>query len=84
MIDKVKKAIKKIKPDELYSPEDIHKFGVVVNTKLEPSVFTIYRLIGNGKDGKLPSVNIGTGSKSRHFVKGADLIKYLKETYQLN
>ena len=80
MIEAIKKAIKKINADDLYSPEDIHKLGVIMNTKLEPSMFTVYRLI---KNGKLPAVDVGAGKHSRHFVKGADLKKYLLETYKL-
>ena len=80
MIEQVKKALKKIQDDKLYSPEDIFEMGVIMNTKLVPSVFSVYRLI---KSKKLQAVNIGTGTKSRHFVKGSDLKQYLKSTYQL-
>lgn len=83
MIEKVKKALAKIKDTELYSPEDILKMGVIVNSKLEPSHFTLYRLIRNGK---LKAVNMSTGSSSRHvryFVKGAELKSYLKLTYSV-
>ena len=80
MIDKIKKAIAAIKGDKLYSTDEINEMGVIVNTKLEPSSFTLYRLI---KNGKLPAVDIGTGSSARHFVKGSDLKKYLQETYKL-
>lgn len=80
MIEKVKAAYAKIKDGTLYSTDDINDMGVIVNTKLQPSPFTVYRLI---KNGKLPAVDIGTGSSARHFVKGADLKKYLKETYKL-
>ena len=80
MMEAIKKAVAKLKDDELYSPEDINKMGVIVNTKLESSIFTVYRLI---KNGKLPAVDVGAGKHSRHFVKGADLKKYLQETYKL-
>lgn len=80
MIEKLKKAIKKIKDDDLYSPEKIHGLGVIVNTKLKPSMFTVYRLI---KSGKLSAVDFGAGKHSRHFVKGVDLKKYLVKTYKL-
>ena len=80
MIAKVKRALGTLKDDKLYSPDDIQKLGVIVNTKLEPSLFTVYRLI---RSGKLPAVNIGTGGASRHFIKGAALKAYLKSTYKL-
>ena len=80
MIEDIKKAIKKIKDGTLYSTEDIHKLGVIVNTRLEPSMFTLYRLI---KNEKLSAINMGTGKHSRHFVKGEDLKKYLRETYKI-
>ena len=70
MMETIKKAMTKIEDGKLYSPEDIHELGVILNTKLEPSMFTVYRLI---KNGKLPAVNIGAGAHSRHFVKGEDL-----------
>jgi len=80
MIDELKKAVGKLKNDELYSTEAIFELGVIVNTKLQPSMFTVYRLI---KNGKLPAVDVGAGKHSRHFVKGVDLKKYLTETYKL-
>lgn len=80
MIKHVTKVLKKIDNDALYSPEQIHDMGVIVNTKLEPSLFTLYRLIRNGK---IPAVDIGTGGSSRHFVKGKDLKAYLEETYKI-
>jgi hypothetical protein len=76
----LKKALKKLEDGKLYSTEDIFKMGVIVNTKLEPSMFTLYRLI---KNGKLSAVDVGAGQHSRHFVKGEELKRYLKETYKL-
>lgn len=80
MVDKIKKALGKLKDEKLYSPEDILALGLVVNTKLQPSTFTVLRLI---KNGKLPAVNLATGVQPRYFVKGADLKKYIKETYKI-
>lgn len=80
MIEKIQKAIKSLKDDKLYSTEEIIELGVIVNTKLQPSMFTVYRLI---KNGKLKAVDIGTGGASRHFVKGSDLKEYLKATYKI-
>jgi hypothetical protein len=80
MIKKVKKVLKQLKPSELYGTDEIMEMGVIVNTKLEPSSFTLYRLI---KSGKIPALNMGTGKASRYFVKGADLRQYLKDTYKL-
>lgn len=80
MIDKVKNALKKLKDGKLYSSDDVHKMAVIVNTKLQPSSFTFYRLV---ESGKLPAVNLGAGAHTRLFVKGEDLKKYLKDTYKL-
>ena len=66
MIKKLKKAIKKIKDDDLYSTEDVFALGVIVNIKLEPSIITFYRLI---KKGKLDAVDVGAGKHSRFFIK---------------
>lgn len=80
MIEKIKRKIKTLKPDELYSPSTITDMGLIVNTKLVPSIFTVHRLI---RTGQLPAVDMGAGKHARHFVKGKDLIKFLKETYQI-
>lgn len=80
MISEVKAVIKKIDDDRLYKLKEIVDMGVIVNTKLEPSLFTVHRLI---KSGKLKAVDLGTGTLSYRMVKGADLKSYLKETYQL-
>lgn len=80
MLNQIKKTLSSIKDDELYSPETITEMGAIVNTKLEPSIWVIYRLI---KDDKLPAVNFGHGQHARYFVKGVDLKKYIKEIYKL-
>ncbi len=80
IIEKIKKAMNRLKDDELYSTETIVDLGLIVNTKLQPSMFTVYRLI---KSGKLPAVDMGAGKHSRHFIKGKDLKKYLKDTYKI-
>lgn len=79
-MQKIRKQINKIKDDELFSPEDVIKMGVVVNTKLVPSVFTLYRLV---KRGQLKVINLGSGGSPRYFVKGADLKEFLRERYQI-
>lgn len=83
MLDKMKnqiESIKSINDDALFSSKAIMEMGIVVNTKLVPSVFTLYRLI---KRGKLKAVNMGNGDEPRYFVKGKDLKEFLAERYQL-
>jgi len=77
--DKIKE-IKEINDDALFSPQAIVALGVVLNTKLVPSVFTFYRLV---RSGKLKAVNLGSGDAPRYFVKGKDLKNFLAERYQL-
>jgi len=83
MIQKVKKALKLLetkKPDDMLGSDEIMKMGVIVDTKLQPSQFTLYRLI---KNKKLDAINISTGKASRYFVKVKNLKAYLKSTYNL-
>jgi len=80
MLKKIEKILAKIDDGTLYSADTIFKYGVVTNTKLEPSLFTFYRLV---RRGKLPSVNLGTGGSPRYFVKGVDLRKYIADKFQL-
>ena len=69
---------RKIDDNAMLNPKQIEKMELVLNTKLEPSVFTLYRLI---KSGKLKAINLGTGGESRYLVKGRDLKKFLSERY---
>ena len=82
-VSNIKDALAKIadiNDDALFEPNKIVKMNLVVNTKLVPSVFTLYRLI---KSGKLKAVTLGTGDAPRYFVKGKDLKKFLSNCYQL-
>lgn len=76
----VQKKIEAIKGDKMMTPNEIVDLGLVLNTKLQPSMFTVYRLI---KSGKLPAANLGNGAVPRFMVKGSDLKKYLKERYNI-
>lgn len=78
MIDEIKQKLDTIDDNALYSPKQVLDFGVITNTKLEPSVFTFYRLI---KRGQLKAVNLGSGGSPRYFVKGKDLRDYICERY---
>lgn len=83
MLDKIKKQleeIREINDEALFSPQAIMEMGVVLNTKLVPSVFTFYRLV---KSGKLTATNFGSGGAPRYFVKGKDLKVFLTERYKL-
>lgn len=81
MIEEIKQIIEIIDDNALFSPKQVLDFGVITNTRLEPSVFTFYRLI---KRGQLTAVNLGTGASPRYFVKGKDLKEYLNKRYDLN
>lgn len=80
MIDEIKKKLDTIDDNALYSPKQVLDFGVITNTKLEPSVFTFYRLI---KRGQLKAVNLGSGGSPRYFVKGKDLRDYIEARYDI-
>lgn len=80
MIEKIKKALKKIDNDKMYDTDAIQKMAIVLDTSLKPSRFTLYRMIRNGK---ISSVDMGTGKQARHFVKGSELKRYIKTTYKI-
>lgn len=77
----MKKQIESIDDNALFNPKQVIELGVVVNTKLVPSVFTFYRLI---KRGQLKAVNLGSGGSPRYFVKGRALKEFLAERYQID
>lgn len=80
MINKIKKQLQKIEPDELYSIPDIVQMKVIISTSDGSSGRFLRRLIVKGV---IKSFPIGTGSRPRHYVKGSELIKYLKATYKI-
>ena len=77
----IKTAIRKIDDDKLYSIGEVKGLNIILNTNLQPSEFTLYRLI---KSGSLKSVNLGTGTKQRAFVKGKDLKVFIAERYAIS
>lgn len=78
MIKEIKRKIKKIDPNKLYSPQEILDLGVITDTSLKASLFTFYRVL---KSGNLPYINIGIGKRPRYRVNGKDLIKYLESRF---
>lgn len=78
-LNNLQKQIAEIQDKKLYTPKEILAMGVIVNTELKPSVFTIYRLIDSGK---LPAMDLSAGKKPQYQVKGKDLKKFLAERYQ--
>jgi hypothetical protein len=79
-MDEIKKQIESIDDNAMFTPKQITELGVVINTKLVPSVFTFYRLI---KRGQLKPTNLGSGGSPRYFVKGKDLKEFLGARYQI-
>lgn len=80
MIEEITKKLKTIDDNAMYSPKQVLDFGVVTNTKLEPSVFTFYRLI---KRGQLNATNLGSGGSPRYFVKGKNLRDFIEKRYDI-
>lgn len=77
----IKNKLKKIDDEKLYSVAEVNAFGLILNTNLEPSVFSIYRLIENKV---LPTVDMSTGgSKRRPFIKGKDIRALVMKRYKL-
>lgn len=77
---KIKNQIEEIDDNALLNAKQAIELGIVINTKLVPSVFTFYRLI---KRGQLKAVNLGSKDSPKYFVKGKDLKEFLANRYQI-
>jgi len=77
-IRKIKRVLKKINDAELYNPEQIVDFGVVLNNKFEPTLDRVYKLI---KRKILPAQNLGDEIQPRWYVKGKDLKDFVENKY---
>ena len=75
MMNKIKRQLKLLKPDKLYTADQIVKMGLILDVNLKPSRFRVYRLI---KNGEIPAVNLGKGKNPKYFVTGKDLKKYVE------
>lgn len=80
MIEQIKRKIREIKDEKVYTPEEIVKKSLIVNTKFSPSLFTVYRLI---KNGKIKAVDLGTGGAPRYAVEGKELKKFLRSRFNI-
>ena len=80
MLNKIKRKLNKIEDEKLYSPNEILKMGVIIDTSGKPSVFSIYRLI---KRGLIETVNVSTGNLPRYLIKGKNLKNFIKTRYNL-
>lgn len=81
MIKEIKRKLAKVENDELYSANAIADMGLILDSKLQPSRFRVYRLIRNGK---LAAVNMGDGGNPKYFVKGKDLKEYVNTILRLS
>lgn len=80
-IERIKKTIQEIDDNDLLNPKQIvEEKGLILNTNLEPSRFTLYRLI---KNGKIEAVDMGTGKAPKYFVRGKDLKHYVKNKWNI-
>lgn len=67
---------------KMYSPGEIERLGLIVDSNLEPSQFTVYSFI---RAGKLQAFNASPLSKvPRYQVQGDVLKKFVQDIYQLN
>ena len=75
MLDKIKTRIKKIDAEKYYSPAEINAMGVILNTAMQPSRPTLYRLIRNKT---IKVVKVGSGTTKPHYkIKGAEIINFI-------
>lgn len=80
-LSEIRRAVKAIKPEQLYTPYEIANNGLILNTRFEKSYRHVYRLI---QYKKLPAINLnGVDTKPRYMVKGADLKAFLVKQWQL-
>lgn len=77
-VSEVKRKVKVLESDKLYSIDDIVKLGLIVDSKLQPSRFKVYKLI---QSGELPATNLGNkeGRNPRWFVQGKHLRAYVSK-----
>jgi len=68
-----------IKPRKFYSVSQIAGTGLFLNTKGEPSIFTVYRLM---KRYKIKTRNVSCGKEPRYLLKGSDVIKLVDKVYK--
>lgn len=81
MLKEIQTKLKKVNSEKTYSPQEICEMGLVKNTKGEPSIFTVYRLI---KSGKLKAIDLATGEvRPRYAVKGSQLIEFVETRYKI-
>ena len=62
----------------MYSPDQITKLGLILDTKFKPSLHKVYRLV---KTGKLPAIDMSSGEQPRLFIEGKDLRRYVEEVF---
>lgn len=80
MLDKIKRNLKKVDDNELYSPKQIAEMGLILNTEIKSSVFTIYRLI---RKGLIKTINVSSGDLPQYKISGKDLRGFIKKRYNL-
>lgn len=79
-MDKIKKNIKKIEDTHMYGAPEILALGLIVDTTMRPSRFTLYRFI---RSGALRAVNLSAGTSPRYVVSGKDLREFVSKRYNL-
>ena len=79
-IHEIKKQISQIDEAEMYTPEEITNMGILLNSSLKPCLFSVYRLIRNGK---IKAANLGIGTQPRYMVLGKELKEFLSARYKI-
>lgn len=77
-VNDVKKKARLLQSDKLYGVDEIVKLGLIVDSKLQPSRFKVYKLI---QSGQLQATNLGNkdGRNPRWFVQGKHLRAYVSK-----
>jgi len=79
-VSEIKRKLKLLESDKLYSVNEVVAMGLIVDGKLNPSVFTVYKLIGAGE---LPATNFGKGGRPRWFVQGKHIRAYVAKLMKI-
>jgi len=76
---KIEKVLEKIETKKWYSMDEIKKLGLFLDSKGNPSVFIVYRLI---RKGRLKAQDVGVLNQPRYLVQGSELKRELKVRYK--
>lgn len=79
-ISKIKAGLEKVKGKKTLSTTEVVSAGLIVNSYLQPSMFTLYRLLGRGQ---IKAINVSSGGRPVYLIDVASLKNFLTKRYNL-